>query len=201
MKIARSAMERENKGGKAMESKKRMLAWLLAFLFLTVNMLVAVPEQAQAASGILFNPKISDFDGTQSEVQALIHDYSWAGTRANPAVADGYGLNGSRGGKLTVTSSEEHRIQTNDITLKKGKTYHISIWGKKGKNGVGLIPRLYLGSNKMTGTGIRNGGEEQEFKDQSGWYKNPVGALTDDWAQYTASLTITQLNGSFLGKF
>ncbi len=184
------------KGGSTMTVRKNWLVGLLAFLFLTVNMLAAVPYQAQAASGILMNPKISDFDGTQAEVQALIHEYKWAKTKANPIVNDGYGLNGSRGGKLTYTSSEEHRIQTNDITLKKGKTYHISIWGKKGKNGVGLVPRLYLGSNTMSGTGIHNGGEEQAFEKQGGWYKNPTAVLTDDWTQCTASLTITQLNGS-----
>ena len=175
-----------------MESKKRMLAWLLAFLFLTVNMLVAVPDQAQAASGILFNPKISDFDGTQAEVQAALKDYKYANVKANPVAGDRYGINDSRGGLVTITSNEAHRIQGSDITLQSGKTYHMSFWAKIGQGQSMVIPQIWLSGSKWSGTVSYYGGALESVENTGGCIKG-TDFLSADWGQYALSMNIDHL--------
>ena len=76
-----------------MVSSKRMMAWVLTFVFLAVNLLVAVPKPALAATGLTFDPKISDFDGTEAEVTEKVKSYK----NATFKVGDGFGINGTRG--------------------------------------------------------------------------------------------------------
>ncbi len=172
--------------------RKNWLVGLLAFLFLTVNMLAAVPYQAQAASGILFDPTISDFDGAALNV---LHDYVHSSAKAGLEIKSWGGLNGGNGLQIWISggaASQQHRIQGSDITLQSGKTYHMSFWARGGK-GISLVaPQMWLGGSKWSGTVSFYGGALESVENGGGCLKGSD-FLSADWRQHAFSMNIDHL--------
>ena len=175
-----------------MAVRKNWLVGLLAFLFLTVNMLAAVPYQAQAASGILFDPTISDFDGAALNV---LHDYVHSSAKADLSIATWGGLNGGNGLQIWISggaASQQHRIQGSDITLQSGKTYHMSFWAR-GLKGISLVaPQMWLGGSEWSGTVSFYGGALESVENGGGCIK-ASDFLSADWRQHAFSMNIDHL--------
>lgn len=170
-----------------MATRKRALAWVLAFVFLAVNLLVAVPQTALAAAGLTFDPKISDFDGTEAEVKDKIYSYQ----PAELQVGDGFGINGTRGVYMKTNTETEHRIQGSDkFPVKQGKTYYMSVWAKTPTEDTGFALRAYfLGYHfDITVNGTSNQSKT------SGIYQSPSAkAEVGKWQQYTMSFTVNKV--------
>lgn len=170
-----------------MAKSKRMLAWALAFVFLAVNLLTAIPQTALAAAGLTFDSKISDFDGTQEEVLTKLKSYKTAEFQ----VGDGFGINGTRGAYMKTDTEAEHRIQGNDkFPVKQGRTYYLSVWAKTPTEDTGFALRVYFQGYHLDVT--VNGSSNQSKT--SGYYGNPSAkAEVGKWQQYTLSFTVNKV--------
>lgn len=177
-----------------MAIKSSKLSWLLAVLFLAVNVLAVFPMQASAADGFLFDTDTSDFENSASAVS--FYQYSGAKTPPTFTVSDGAGINGSGGGTITIdpgTSQGNHRIQCkNKMTLYSGKTYHFSAWLRTDTEKIASNLQIYCGGYTIDGT--VNG---ETVTNADIYFNTELVAVNDDWAHYTLNLTVDKIyNGS-----
>ena len=157
-----------------MSKSKRMLAWLLVFAMLVCNLLVAVPEQAFAAEILRMDSEISEFEGDEAtvtkKIKATKDGTNTSGTEATFQVKDGFGINGTRGGLMTLNGSgAEQRISGSEaFVLKKGKIYYASVWAKSDTPDTGASFRTYFKGYHVDGK--INGNKVSKT---SGFYGSP----------------------------
>ena len=170
-----------------MTARKRRISLWIAAMMIAAN-LFSVPRWVSAAEGLCFDPKISDFDGTQEEVTEEVNCYSFQA--AQFTVADGIGLSGSRGARMSLTAPAEHRVQgSKRYALKKGKSYHLSVWAKTDVEKMGMVMRFYVPGYIFDGK--INGASASKA---CGYFLPPKKTATvGEWSQYRLSLSVDRV--------
>jgi len=182
-----------------MSKSKRMLAWILTFAILVCNLLVAVPETAWAAQALRLDAEISEFDGEEAtvtkKIKATKDGTNTSGTDATFQVKDGFGINDTRGGLMTLngTGAEQRISGTDTYTLKKGKIYYASVWAKSDTPDTGTSFRTYFKGYHVDGK--ING---SKMTKTSGYYGSPGKAATvGEWTQYSLSIQVDKIYKSY----